>query len=62
MGITALPSSLERAVTELEHSELVAEALGEDVFDFVIRNKHQEWQEYRRQVTPWELRRFALGK
>lgn len=62
MGITALPSSLERAVTELENSELVAEALGEDVFDFVIRNKHQEWQEYRRQVTPWELRRFALGK
>ena len=49
-------------MTELENSELVAEALGEDVFDFVIRNKHQEWQEYRRQVTPWELRRFALGK
>lgn len=61
MGITALPSSLERAVAELEDSELVADALGEDVFDFVIRNKHQEWQEYRRQVTPWELRRFALG-
>jgi glutamine synthetase len=62
MGITALPSSLERAVNELENSDLVADALGEDVFDFVIRNKHQEWQEYRRQVTPWELRRFALGQ
>ncbi len=62
MGITALPSSLERAVNELENSDLVADALGEDVFDFVIRNKHHEWQEYRRQVTPWELRRFALGQ
>ncbi|NLI18418.1 MAG: glutamine synthetase [Actinomycetales bacterium] len=62
MGITALPSSLERAVAEMEGSELVAETLGEDVFDFVIRNKHQEWREYRRQVTPWELKRFLSGQ
>lgn len=62
MGIAALPSSLERAVAEMENSELVAEALGEDVFDFVIRNKHQEWREYRQQVTPWELKRFLRGQ
>ncbi len=61
MGIAALPSSLERAVAEMEKSELVAETLGEDVFDYVIRNKHREWREYRHQVTPWELRRFLTG-
>ena len=39
----------------VEHSELVAEILGEHVFDFFLRNKRQEWDGYRRQVTPYEL-------
>ena len=42
----------------MEESELVAETLGEGVFDFFLRNKRQEWDEYRRQVTPFELRRY----
>ena len=40
----------------LESSELVAEALGEHVFDFFLRNKRSEWDGYRRSVTPYELR------
>ena len=42
----------------MEKSELVAETLGEHVFDFFLRNKRQEWEAYRAQVTPYELRRF----
>jgi glutamine synthetase len=42
----------------MEESELVAETLGEGVFDFFLRNKRHEWEEYRRQVTPYELRRY----
>jgi len=42
----------------MERSELVAETLGEGVFDYVLRNKRQEWAEYRRQVTPFELQRY----
>ncbi len=42
----------------MEKSELVAETLCEHVFDYVLRNKRQEWEEYRAQVTPYELRRF----
>ena len=55
MGIRPLPSSLEAAIEVMEESELVAETLGEGVFDFVLRNKRQEWQDYRQQVTPFEL-------
>jgi glutamine synthetase len=58
MGIDPLPSSLEAAIREMEGSELVAETLGEQVFDFVLRNKREEWQDYRLQVTPFELRRY----
>lgn len=58
LGIQPLPTSLEHAVRLLEGSELMAETLGEHVFDFVLRNKRQEWEEYRAQVTPYELERF----
>src|SRR3712207_7059960 len=44
------------AIAIMEDSELVAETLGEGVFDFFLRNKRQEWVEYRQQVTPFELR------
>ena len=58
MGIRSLPTDLGEALEEMEASELVAEALGEHVFDYFLRNKHAEWSEYRAQVTPWELGRY----
>ncbi len=57
-GIESLPSSLVDAVALLQQSELAAETLGEDCFDYYVRDKKHEWQEYRRQVTPAERRRF----
>ena len=42
----------------MEDSELVAEALGEHVFEFFLRNKRAEWDAYRSQVTPYELQRY----
>jgi glutamine synthetase len=58
MGIEPLPGSLAEAITAMEHSELMAETLGEGVFDFFLRNKQAEWEDYRRQVTPFELSRY----
>jgi glutamine synthetase len=58
LGIKPLPSSLAEAISAMEDSELVAETLGEHVFDFFLRNKRVEWQDYRRQVTPFELNKL----
>jgi glutamine synthetase len=58
MGIEPLPSSLGRALELMERSELVAETLGEHVFDFFLRNKRAEWREYRQQITQFELDRY----
>jgi glutamine synthetase len=55
LGYRPLPDSLHRALSYMEESELVAETLGEQVFNFFIRNKQAEWNAYRHQVTPWEL-------
>jgi glutamine synthetase len=57
-GIAALPESLGEAVDVMERSELVAEALGEHVFEHFVRNKRAEWDDYRAQVTPYELGRY----
>ncbi|GHD39582.1 glutamine synthetase [Mycetocola manganoxydans] len=55
LGYAALPASLDHAIQLMEESELVAETLGEQVFNYVLLNKRQEWQDYRAQVTPFEL-------
>jgi glutamine synthetase len=58
LGIEALPGSLGDACRIMERSELVRETLGEHVFNFFLRNKLTEWEEYRRTVTPFELDRY----
>ena len=55
LGYKPLPSSLDRALGLMEESELVAETLGEQVFNYVLLNKRREWSAYRAQVTPYEL-------
>ena len=57
-GIGSLPQSLTEAITAMEESELVAETLGEHVFDYFIRNKRAEWLDYKAHVSPWELDRY----
>ncbi|MFT4158005.1 MAG: type I glutamate--ammonia ligase [Microbacterium sp.] len=56
LGYSALPASLDHALEYMENSELVAETLGESVFNYVLRNKRMEWEAYRGQVTPLELK------
>jgi glutamine synthetase len=58
MGYGDLPHDLSSALNVMEKSELIAETLGEHVFDFFLKNKRAEWDEYRRQVTEFERRRY----
>lgn len=57
-GIGSLPGSLNDAIELTEESKLVREALGDHTFDAFIANKKQEWDNYRIQVTKWELDRY----
>jgi glutamine synthetase len=56
-GIASLPDTLLDAIHRMERSELVADALGEHVFEWFIRNKRQEWAVYRTHVSPLEIER-----
>ena len=58
LGIQPLPKSLYDAIGIAEDSELLAETLGEHVYDFFLRNKRAEWEEYRGQVSVFERDRM----
>lgn len=56
--IDMLPSSLAEAIQLTEKSELVREAMGDHVFEKYIENKKIEWDEWRTQVTDFEINRY----
>src|SRR5919108_6610764 len=57
-GIVSLPETLGEAIDELSQSELAKKALGRHIFDRYVELKRKEWDEYRVQLTSWELERY----
>jgi glutamine synthetase len=57
-GIVSLPETLGEAIDELAGSELMRRALGDHIFDAYVKLKRKEWDEYRVQLTQWELDRY----
>ena len=57
-GIVSLPDDLFEAIKITEKSALVRKALGDKVFEYFIRNKKDEWNEYRKQITKYELSKY----
>ncbi|HEU4942382.1 MAG TPA: glutamine synthetase family protein [Gaiellaceae bacterium] len=57
-GIVSLPETLGEAIDELAQSELARTALGRHIFDRYVELKRKEWDEYRVQLTSWELERY----
>ena len=57
-GIAELPGTLGQAIDELKADAVVCEALGDHVLEHYVDAKTAEWDEYRTQVTQWELDRY----
>lgn len=57
-GIEEIPGTLIEAVSEMEKDPFMKEVLGDHVYEKYIAAKKQEWQDYRSQVTDWELNRY----
>jgi len=57
-GIVSLPESLKEALDELETSDLMRETLGATAFENFLNEKRKEWDQYRLQVTEWEVNRY----
>lgn len=57
-GIGQLPSDLHEATVLAENSDLMKKALGESLLEKLLRNKRKEWEDYRAQITSFELNRY----
>jgi glutamine synthetase len=57
-GIVSLPETLGEAIDELAVSDLARKALGPHIFDRYVELKRGEWDEYRVQLTAWELEKY----
>lgn len=58
LSIQSLPGSLMEALGELERDEVLRDTLGEHVYEAFVRAKKTEWDQYRTQVTPWEIDQY----
>jgi glutamine synthetase len=57
-SLVTLPASLEEALEELENDQVVRDALGPHVYERFTSAKRVEWDDYRQEVTPWELNKY----
>ncbi len=57
-GIVSLPETLGEAIGELSQSVLIRKALGDHIFERYIELKRKEWDEYRVQLTDWEMKKY----
>ena len=58
LGIEQLPETLGEAIELTAESELVLRTFGEHIFNRYVEIKRQEWEDYRVQVSQWELDRY----
>ena len=57
-GILSLPGTLAEALYEMKKNPLIKKALGEHIFNEFVTAKDKEWDEYRTQVTSWEIENY----
>ncbi|RLF33148.1 MAG: glutamine synthetase, partial [Thermoplasmata archaeon] len=57
-NIHHLPESLGHALSLMEESTLMREVLGDHIFNNFLYVKRKEWEEYRMQVTKWEIDKY----
>ena len=57
-GIRELPGTHGEALDELERDDVIRDALGDHVFSHYVEAKRAEWDEYRTQVSDWDVERY----
>ncbi len=58
LGIDSLPGDLEEALDELEKDTYIKEVLGNHISEKYLEAKRVEWDDYRAQVTNWEIEKY----
>ena len=59
-GVDSLPGTLYDAIMLLRKDELIMGVLGDHIASRYIKGKIREWDEFRTQITDWELNRYMV--
>ena len=46
------------ALEEMEKSMVAKIALSDYIYETYLNDKKNEWNEYRKQITPWEIKNY----
>ena len=60
-GIGTLPENLYDALTALQEDRLITDTLGQHATSRFIQAKLDEWDEYKNEVHPWEIRKYLAN-
>jgi len=58
LKIDELPRNLSEALDDLEKDKLIIETLGDHIFRHFVEAKREEWYDYIKHVSPWEIDRY----
>jgi glutamine synthetase len=59
-GIRLLPTSLFEALGHFRKDPVLTQALGEDFSSYYVQVKTEEWRQYQRSVSEWEIDRYLM--
>ena len=57
-NIESLPGSLFEAIQFAQNSKMMRKALGNSTLDTLLTNKNIEWEDHRKQVSEYEIKRY----
>lgn len=58
LGVDSLPGSLEEAIEHFQADKLILDAVGEHIATKVVEAKTIEWDQYRKHVSDWEIKKY----
>ncbi|MDE7161432.1 MAG: type I glutamate--ammonia ligase, partial [Anaeroplasmataceae bacterium] len=58
IGVSSLPANLDEAIQEFAKDDCIKEAMGSHITQKLIEAKTMEWNDYRRHVSEWEIKRY----
>ncbi|ASP28479.1 glutamine synthetase [Spiroplasma corruscae] len=61
LGVDNLPVDLNEALTYFKNSPFIKSFIGENLFNEYINYNQKEWDDYKTEVTNWELKKYLLN-
>ncbi len=53
-----LPRNLREAIRAFEEDEFLKQVFGNTLSNIIMKEKTEEWEEFSRQVTAWEVEKY----